>query len=37
MECYDDFFLFSVIVLFNKYEQHISLMEMIFLKHFQHR
>ena len=37
MECYDDFFLLSVIILFNKYEQFISLMELIFLKHFQQK
>ena len=35
MECYDDFF--SVIILLNKYEQFISLMELIFLKHFQQK
>ena len=37
MECHVDFFLFSLIILFNKYEHYISLMEMIFLKHFQQK
>ena len=37
MECNDDVFCFllSVIILFIKNEQFISLMELIFLKHFQ--
>ena len=34
MECYDDFFPDFNIVLFNKYEQYISLMELIFLNPF---
>ena len=36
MECMM-IFLFSVIILFNKYEQYILLIEQIFLKHFQQK